>query len=159
MLPDGSKQTLEGTVTRISIAPDADASTTSYRVVIGLRDPHAALDNGSTGAVAIVTESTRTGLAVPTSAVTTTGNRHTVTVLDGTTTEIVAVQVGVVGTTWTEITGGLTAGQTVVLADLDEPLPGSATESSDSSSTPTGPGGFPAGGPPGGFFRSGGPGG
>ena len=50
------------------------------------------------------------------------------TVLDGTATEPVAVQVGVVGTTWTEITAGLTAGQQVVLADLGEPLPGSATD-------------------------------
>jgi hypothetical protein len=37
------------------------------------------------------------------------------------------VQVGVVGDTWTEITSGLTAGEIVVLAQLDAPLPGSAT--------------------------------
>jgi hypothetical protein len=53
-----------------------------------------------------------------------------VTVVDteGTPTTV-AVQVGVVGGTWTEITSGdLSIGQHVVLADLDEPLPGSATE-------------------------------
>lgn len=151
VVPDGSKQALDGTVTAISIAPDNKATTTSYRVVIGLTDQARQLDNGSTGSVGIVTESSRAALAVPTSAVTTVGNRHTVTVLDGTTTRRVLVQVGVIGDTWTEITGGVTAGQKVVLADLGQPLPGSATTSSSSSTNQIGPRGFPGGGPPGGF--------
>lgn len=150
LLPDGSKRALGGTVSSISIAPDASASSTSYRVVIGLDDPGADLDNGSTGSVAIVTESSRSGLAVPTSAVTAPGNRHTVTVLDGTTTERVPVEVGVVGETWTEITSGVSAGQVVVLADLSEPLPGSATESSGATQNGQGPTSFRFGGPPGG---------
>ena len=62
-----------------------------------------------------------------------------------------------VGETWTEITSGVTAGQQVVLADISEPLPGSATESSGSDSQNQFPGGgqLPAGGPPGGFTRGG----
>ena len=60
--------------------------------------------------------------------------------------------IGAIGAALTEITSGLEEGQDVVLADIDQPLPGSAT---DTSSTDTGPsfgGGFPAGGftPPGG---------
>ncbi len=157
LLPDGSKRPLAGTVSSISLAPDPAASTTSYRVVIGLTDSDTTLSNGSTGSLAIVTQSSRAGLAVPTSAITSTGNRHTVTVLDGGTTERVAVEVGVVGETWTEIASGLKAGQQVVLADISEPLPGSATESSGSNSQNQFPGGgqFPAGGPPGGFTRGG----
>jgi HlyD family secretion protein len=145
LLPDGSKRALDGTVTSIALVPDDGAATTSYRVTIGLADPDADLDNGSTGSVTIVTESSRTGLAVPTSAVSTTGTRHAVTVLDRHTTERVAVEVGVVGVTWTEITSGVAAGQVVVLADLDEPLPGSATESSGTDQSDRGPGVFPGG--------------
>lgn len=166
-VPDGSKRPLSGTVASISLAPDTSASTTSYRVVVGLTDPEAPLDNGSTGAVAIVTKTARSALAVPTSAVTPVGTRHTVTVLDGGTATRTLVQVGVVGSGWTEITGGLKAGQKVVLANLDEPLPGAATSSSNGTNTNTnGAGGFRFGGAfpggggggafPGGFTRGGG---
>jgi HlyD family secretion protein len=148
LLPDGSKRALTGSVSSISLTPDAAASTTSYRVVIGLDEPDADLDNGSTGAVSIVTESARSGLAVPTSAVSAIGDRHLVTVLDGTTTKRVPVDVGVVGETWTEITSGVTAGQQVVIADLSEPLPGSATESSNGSDNGSSPQKFQFG-PPG----------
>lgn len=154
VLPDGSKQPLEGHVASIGITPDSASTTTSYRVVIGLADSNAKLDNGSAGSVAIVTESAKAALAVPTSAVTTIGTRHLVTVLDGSTTTRVVVEVGVVGETWTEIKDGVKAGQQVVLADLSEPLPGSATDSSGSTSNQPGGGQFPGGGP---TFRFGGP--
>ena len=42
---------------------------------------------------------------------------------------------------------GIEAGQSVVIADLDEPLPGTATDSSNADDTGTG-GGFPGGGLP-----------
>jgi hypothetical protein len=62
--------------------------------------------------------------------VTTTAGIHTVTVLEGDKTRTVVVQVGVVGDTWTQITGGLQAGEQVVLADVNAPLPSSATDTS-----------------------------
>ena len=65
---------------------------------------------------------------------TTSGSRHTVEVLDGDTTKTVQVQVGVMGSRWTEIRSGLRAGQTVVLATISDPLPDSATSSSNSNS-------------------------
>ncbi len=153
-VPDGSKRALGGKVASIALAPTTSSGATSYHVVVGLDDPDASLHNGSTGSVAIVTKSSRSALAIPTSAVTAIGTRHTVTVLDGDTPTRALVQVGVVGDTWTEITGGVHAGQTVVLADRDEPLPGSATSSSNGSSSNNGPGGFTF--PPGGAtFRGG----
>jgi trimeric autotransporter adhesin len=154
VVPDGSHKALDGKVASISVVPDTSSSTTSYLVVIGLSDPKANLKNGSTGSVSIVTKSARSALAVPTSAVSATGSRHTVEVLDGGSTKRVSVQVGVVGDTWTEIKSGLTKGQRVVLANLAQPLPGSATSSSNSSqqNTVTGlPAGFPRG-----LFRGGG---
>ena len=42
----------------------------------------------------------------------------------------VPVTIGAIGQTWTEIVSGLDEGDTVVLADLDEPLPGTATDGS-----------------------------
>ena len=66
-------------------------------------------------------------MAVPTGAVAVQGDRAMVTVFDGGKTSEVTVQTGAVGEVWTEITDGLEVGQAVVLADLDAPLPTSAT--------------------------------
>ena len=124
LVPDGSDLSLAGQVTAISSTPDDDASSTSFRVTVGLTDPGADLGNGATGTLTITTDGAVRVLAVPTSAVAVDGDRHTVTVLTGSGTEDIAVQVGVVGAEWTEITGGLEEGRRVVLADLDEALPG-----------------------------------
>ena len=86
--------------------------------------------NGNIGNIGIVTGTAESAIVVPTSAVSLDGTSHTVTVVnDDATLTTLTVQVGVVGGTWTGIiSGDLSIGQQVVLADLDEPLPGSATE-------------------------------
>jgi HlyD family secretion protein len=150
--PDGTSKRLQASVSAVSAAP-ISSSSTDYRVTIALDDPDVSIDNGSTGTVSIVTEQSGAGLAVPTSAISTTGNQHVVTVVDGGSTRRVTVQVGVVGREWTSITGGLTAGQVVVLADLDKALPSSATESSGNDGGFT----FPGGGGNGPTVRIGGP--
>jgi HlyD family secretion protein len=144
-VPDDARTALDGKVAYISTVPSSSDTTTTYLVVVGLDDSHAELNNGSTGTVTIVTESATSALAVPTSAVTTNGSRRTIQVVDGDGTRRVAVRVGVVGDTWTEIRSGVAAGREVVIANLSEPLPGSATDSSGSTSG----GGFPDGGFPG----------
>jgi trimeric autotransporter adhesin len=83
---------------------------------------------------------------VPTSAVTTDGTAHSVQVLESGKPKTVPVGVGAVGPTWTEITRGLTAGQQVVLANLDAALPNSATNSSNGTTNRFGTKGFPGGG-------------
>jgi multidrug efflux pump subunit AcrA (membrane-fusion protein) len=112
------------------------------------------LGNGSAGELSIVTQSVDAAVAVPSSAVTTDGTRSTVTVLSGDSTKTVNVRTGVTGGSWTEITNGLTVGETVVLADLDAALPTSAT--SATTNNRGGPGAFPGGG---GFVFNGGGGG
>ncbi len=107
--------------------------TSSFAVAIALDGDTSALHNGGIGSVAIVTGSTAATLAVPTSAVTTDGSTHTVQVYDGTTVTTTRVEVGVIGPVWTQITSGVTEGQQVVLAELDKPLPSSATSSSNSN--------------------------
>jgi multidrug efflux pump subunit AcrA (membrane-fusion protein) len=133
---DGSGKTLIGKVVAISEAPSSSSSstTTTYRVTVALERPGTELRNGATSTVSIVTGTSSAAVAVPTSAVTTSGSRHTVEVLDGDTPQTVQVQVGVMGSRWTEIRSGLRAGQTVVLATISEPLPDSATSSSNSNS-------------------------
>jgi multidrug efflux pump subunit AcrA (membrane-fusion protein) len=168
VIPDGSAKPLDGTVVSIAGTPDSSATSTSYQVVIALSTEDsqqaaaAGLHNGSTGSIAIVTKRAASVLSVPTSAVTTTGTQHTVTVLDGSTSKQVTVGIGVVGDTWTEITSGVNAGRQVVLANLGEPLPGSATQSSTTSNQRGTTGGFPTGlfpGGSGGFTGGGGGGG
>jgi multidrug efflux pump subunit AcrA (membrane-fusion protein) len=163
---DGTHKTLDGKVVAISVAPaSSTTSTTLYRVVVGLTDPTASLQNGATGTVSIVTKHAHAAVAVPTSAITTTGRGHFVTVVQGGSTTLTPVKVGVLGSQWTQITSGLDAGQQVVLANQNQPLPGSATSSSNGTQTTTpfgrlggfGGGGFGGGG--GGFGGRGGRGG
>jgi HlyD family secretion protein len=136
--PDGSHVARTGRVVAIGLAGTTSASgATTYPVTIGLGGDTADLGNGSTAQVAIRTDSVAAAVAVPTSAVTTQGSRHTVTVLAHGAASTVAVGVGAVGGTWTAITSGLDVGQVVVLADLSTPLPGTATASSSSGRSGT----------------------
>ena len=156
--PDSDHAPLTGSVAVISVSPVSSSTTATYRVTVALDQQSDALRNGGTGTVTIVTEQSDAGLAVPTSAVTTVNGRHFVTVVADGSARQVAVEVGVMGREWTEVTSGLTAGQHVAIADLDEALPSSATSSNNSGTGTTGPGGFqlPAGGrftPGGGFAR------
>ncbi|WP_426573607.1 HlyD family efflux transporter periplasmic adaptor subunit [Aquihabitans sp. McL0605] len=148
--PDGDEHAVDGKVVRIGVAPESSSST-SYLVTIALTGDTSAMGNGSTASVVIVTSAADRALAVPTSAVTVDGATSTVQELVDGKVKTTTVKTGAVGQTWTEITSGLTKGDVVVLADMDEALPGSAT---DGSSSTTGnrqlPGGgtftFPGGG-------------
>ncbi|MET0729162.1 MAG: HlyD family efflux transporter periplasmic adaptor subunit [Acidimicrobiales bacterium] len=141
--PDGSDEEIEGEVVAIGVAANAG----SFPITIGLDGNTRRLGNGATATADITTSAAEDVLTVPTSAVAVDGETASVQVPDGDDTEAVTVEIGAVGATLTEITSGLEAGQEVVLADLDEPLPGSAT---DTSSTTLGPGGFNGGFPAGG---------
>ena len=143
--PDVSDDEIEGEVVSIGIAANAG----SFPIAVGLHGDASRLGNGSTATVEIITSAAEDALTVPTSAVVVDGEIATVRVPDGDDTETVTVEIGAIGAILTEIISGLEAGQEVVLADLDEPLPGSAT---DATSTNTGPGGFVDGFPGGGGF-------
>lgn len=128
--PDGADEAIEGQIVRIGVTADTSGSSATYAVTIGITGDATELGNGSTATVVIVTAAADDALAVPTSAVTVDGDRSTVRrVTDGTAKET-TVKTGAVGSTWTEITDGLEKGDEVVLAQMDEPLPGSATDTS-----------------------------
>ncbi len=152
--PDGGDAAVEGEVVRIGVTPDTSGTSATYAVTIGLTGDTSEMGNGSTASVVIVTSAAEKALAVPTSAVTVDGDRATVQVVTDGKAEETTVETGAIGSTWTEITDGLEEGDEVVLADLDEPLPGSATDTSSNGTQsggstvafPGGGGGFPGGG-------------
>jgi HlyD family secretion protein len=131
VVPDGSDQELTGKVVSIGLAATSSSSgVTTYPVTVSL-DDDAGLRNGSVASVDIVTKAASDALVVPTSAVRASGGTHSVIVLEGGKPTTKDVQIGAVGATWTEIESGLAEGQEVVIADLDEALPSSATSSAD----------------------------
>jgi HlyD family secretion protein len=136
---DGTTTPIAGQVARIGLVSTSGTTGTTYPVTIALAGDTAALRDGAVGTVTITTASVTQALAVPSSAVHVNNGRATVTLLQGGSTKSVAVQIGAVGTTWTQIKSGLTAGQTVVVADLSQALPGTATSSSSSSTQQTNP--------------------
>ncbi len=143
LTPDGTDTGLDGQVVAVAIVPDDTTSSTSFSVTVSLDGDTSSLRNGSVGTLELVTSSADAAAAVPTSAVTPDNGRSTVTVLDadGQATKT-TVQVGVVGSIWTEITAGLTAGQTVVLADLDKPIVNDQINSGSPAGFPNFPGRF-----------------
>ncbi len=143
-----------GTITSIDPVATTSNSVVTYGVVVRLSGVPSTVRLGQSASVTVTTDSATDVLVVPSTAVTTTGDRSTVTVLaDGVQTPTV-VTLGVAGDTWTEVTDGLSSGDQVVL-----------TTSASSSTGITGfPGGFggltggpPAGIPAGGGVPGGGP--
>jgi HlyD family secretion protein len=95
-------------------------------VAVTVEDPAIALPAGSRAMLAIVVATATDVVTVPTSAITRRGDGFTVQTWDGTDLSRKPVTVGTVGSRRVEVTSGLTAGDQVVLADLDEPITGAS---------------------------------
>ncbi len=143
--PSGAATGVAGKVSRIGRLADDSADSVAYPVTITVDDPPAGMPAGSTAGVAVVVDTARDVLTVPTSAVHR-GTPSTVTVLSGGEPTEKEVTVGAVGPLWTEVTGGVERGEQVVLADLDEPLP-SADDGATGGLGGRGPRVMPGGGP------------
>jgi macrolide-specific efflux system membrane fusion protein len=125
-------------------AIDPQATTVNnvvtYGVTLSLDSTPAGAKPGQTVSVSVVTGQVADAVFVNSGALTTLGNRHTVTVMTGGQPQVRLVEVGLQGAQTTQITAGLAAGEQVA-------LPASGT---------TGPAGLPGGGFPGGAFPGGG---
>ena len=121
--PAGWATSLTGTVSAIGLLPD---SSGNFAVTVTVESGRTVAE-GSTASVSIVTGVARNAVTVPTSAISRTGTRAVVRVLDGDTVTRTVVTVGVVGKRKVSISQGLKAGATVVLADLDAAVPSSTT--------------------------------
>jgi RND family efflux transporter MFP subunit len=151
VVPDGSAAGLAGKVVAIALTPTTATAGSTYRVTVSLDDPGTDLGLGSTSSVTIDTAVVASTLSIPTSAVATDGANHTVLVVDGSKTTTTTVKIGAVGPDYTQITDGLSIGQTVVIANLHQPLPGTATAATNGTTTNQRTGRATTGGPPAGF--------
>ncbi|GIE94955.1 efflux RND transporter periplasmic adaptor subunit [Paractinoplanes rishiriensis] len=140
------------------VAVDPSATTANnvvtYGVTLTLDNVPAGAKVGQTVSVSVVTGSVAGATYVNAAAITTVGDRHTVTVVANGVQETRAVEVGLVGDQATQITSGVQAGEQVVVK--------ATTGTSGGGEREEGPGGGfgglngGGGGPPGGFRGGGG---
>jgi macrolide-specific efflux system membrane fusion protein len=147
---------LSGTTAAARVAAVDPSATTAnnvvtYGVTLTLDRVPAGAKVGQTVSVSVVTGSVADATYVNAAAITTAGDRHTVTVLADGVPETRQVEVGLVGDQATQITSGVRAGEQVVLT---------ATTGTSGGRDAEGPGGgfggFNGGGGPPGGFRGGG---
>lgn len=155
----GESGRAEGRVTAIGLVADRSSGTATYAVTVTVEDPAIALPTGSQALLDIVVANAKDVVTVPLSAVTRRGDQATVQTWDGTSLSTRTVTTGTVGDREVEVTQGLSAGDAVVLADIDQDITGAADSINDRSGfgrVPVrigGPGG--TGGPPGASFKTG----
>lgn len=149
--PSGATESIRGTVASVGIvATSTTDGAATFPVVVNLSGTHTDLYSGTTASAVITTGSYPDVLTVPTAAIRTEDGRTVVTKVDGEATSTVAVGVGRVFGTSTEITTGLAEGDSVQITFT---RPGAT---STDGSQQGGPGGFGGGGFGGGFGGGGG---
>jgi multidrug efflux pump subunit AcrA (membrane-fusion protein) len=131
-----------GVVTAVSPTSTVVSNVVEYPVTIALNNAPSDVKEGMTAEVAVIVQTASDVLELPSAAITTTGTTSTVKVLSDGVQKTTPVTLGLVGTSYTEITSGLTEGQKVV-----EPTASvTASSSSSSSSSSSGGGGLGGGG-------------
>jgi len=137
VLPDGGGVPLSGAVVTIGLMPTPNSTPVTYPVTIGLAGQPSGLHENGFAAVTITTAQT-TGVSVPTSALhySAPGGRATVTVYAGGKTRVTRVTAGTKGPVMTRVTSGLAAGEQVVLASVNAPLPNNNQSSQFGSHVP-----------------------
>jgi multidrug efflux pump subunit AcrA (membrane-fusion protein) len=174
--------TLKGTITRINLLPtttstfaaaaaagggggaasSSSQSTTTYSTVITIATGGDALPESSRVAATITTKTVDAAIVLPASAVTPTGTGSgTVQVVTNGILSTKRVVTGALGDTEIQIVSGVTAGESVVIADVDKAIPGASIAASRASTNAQQqqPQDFPTGGGAGGGGPAGGPGG
>jgi HlyD family secretion protein len=106
---------LQGTVQRVNPVAVTTSNVTAFPVRIALAPTQAAVRPGANATVQIITARRTNVLVVPSRAVQTINGQRAVTVLFNGSTFLVPVQIGLTDGRNTEITGGLSEGDTVVL--------------------------------------------
>jgi HlyD family secretion protein len=134
-----------GKVVAVSDVSTVVSNVVTYDETIALDNPPSSVKDGMTALVAVVVATADDVLEVPSAAITTAGALSTVTVKHGTSTQVVRVTLGLVGNSSTQITSGVTAGETLV-------EPTATVSSTAGTSTSTGRTGVGGGFGGGGFF-------
>lgn len=150
-----SNKTFVGDVKQVDTVGTISSGVVTYNVYVGFIAPPSSIGPGMSATVTIETARKDDVLTVPSGAVQTINGETTVRVLQNGNITNIPVTVGISSDTDTEITSGLSEGQTVVTGILQTTTGNSGTASPFSSTRGFG-GGFGGGG--GVFFRSGGAG-
>jgi multidrug efflux pump subunit AcrA (membrane-fusion protein) len=106
-------QVMTGKVSAVSPSGTTTSNVVQYPVTVSVDDPVASARLGASVSVTITTGSADDALTLPTSAITTSGTRHTVALLKNGVTTTTVIETGLEGTSTTEITSGLSAGDVV----------------------------------------------
>jgi len=114
-------KTYHGKVISVASTGATDSGVTTFPVIIEITDPSSQIRVGMTVSSDITIQTKENVLAVVNQAITTDGDKHTVTVLtkDGQR-KVVSVTVGLILDTQSEITSGLSEGDKVVLPTSDD---------------------------------------
>jgi macrolide-specific efflux system membrane fusion protein len=114
-LPALPNDEIKGVVTSIAPVSTVVSNVVTYPVTISLISPPATLREGMTTEVSVIVQTASNVLELPSAAITTTGSTSTVQVQTskGVTTTT-PVTLGLVGSSFTEITSGVTVGETIV---------------------------------------------
>lgn len=112
---DASTDALSGTVASVGIVATStsDDGTATFPIVVNISGSHTDLYSGTTATAVITTGSYTDVLTVPTAAIKSENNKTVVTKVSGSQTSTVEVEVGKVFGTYTQITSGLSEGDTV----------------------------------------------
>lgn len=137
--------TAAGTVATIAPTASTANNVNSYAVLIDLTEVPTGVRIGQTVTVVVTVARAENAIRVPTAALNTVGDRHTVTVTANNQSELRVVEIGVEGNSFVEIISGLTAGEQVTIV----------TSTSGTGSTTGNGNPFGGGGPPGGFGGAG----
>ena len=108
-----SDETMTGTVSAVSPEGTTTSNVVQYPVTVSVSDPPASARLGASVSVTITTGSADDALTLPTTAITTSGTRHTVALLKNGVVTTTVIETGLEGSASTEITSGLAAGDVV----------------------------------------------
>ena len=155
--PSGAAEAIKGTVASVGIvATSTSDGAATFPVVINLSGTHKDLYSGPTGTAVITTGSYDNVLTVPTAAIRTENGKTVVTKVNGTATSTVEVTVGKVFGTYTQITKGLSEGDSVQIT-FTRPSGTSSSGTNNQNGGGFGGGGLGGGQPPGGVTGGNGP--
>ncbi len=149
--PAVDKAAATAKITSIDPVGTTNNGVVTFGVAVQLTDVPDSIRLGQTASVTVTTASVKDAEAVPSTTVTTRGDRSTVTLVTNGQQVATVVKLGVVGDSYAEVTSGVQVGDRVLLATA------SATQGSENSPFPGG-GGLGGGVPPMGGFQRGGPG-
>jgi multidrug efflux pump subunit AcrA (membrane-fusion protein) len=136
-----------GKVVGVSSTSTVVNNVVTYDTTISLINPSSEVKEGMTANVSVVVDSRNNVLELPNAAITTTGPASTVELLQNGKTTTTPIQIGLVGSTSTQIVGGLRAGDVVVIPTVSvaAAVPSTATTGGGGAGG-LGAGGFGAGG-------------